>query len=416
MSSSYRRRQVVTAALVANALRPPSNSWLGAPAMLGGWLTTELAPHVLVGTVADELRELAGKRKDRAGLVLGAASALGLAQLVRQSAAAAQDVETGLRNGLGADYREHLHPQDSALDLSTPWRQLAFPFLIRNAEVETIRDVAYGEGKLARLDVYRRRGPVTGGAPVLLHVHGGMWMGGDKRYEGLPLLLHMAARGWVCVSVNYRLSPRDPFPAQIIDVKRAIAWIREHAGEYGADPSFLAVSGGSAGGHLAALAALTPDDPAYQPGFEQADTSVQAAVPHYGIYDFAAVSGADHAVKRRDRFLSRYVLKKDPVADRGDFERASPVLRASAAAPPFLVVHGTHDTGVDVTEARYFVQRLREVSREPVVYAELPGAQHAFDVFPSIRSAHVVGAVERFLRWTLAAHRAERPVGGAATG
>ena len=84
---------------------------------------------------------------------------------------------------------------------------------------------------------------------------------------------HLAAQGWVCVAINYRLAPRDPFPAHIVDVKRAIAWIREHIAEYGGDPSYLAITGGSAGGHLAALAALTPNDPAYQPGFEDADTS-----------------------------------------------------------------------------------------------------------------------------------------------
>src|SRR5699024_9791242 len=126
--------------------------------------------------------------------------------------------------------------------------------------------------------------------PVLLHVHGGMWMGSDKRYEALPLLYRMARRGWVCVSINYRLCPKDPFPAQIIDVKRAIAWTREHIAGYGGDPSFIAVTGGSAGGHLAALAALTPGAREFQPGFETAETTVQAAVPQYGIYDFTAES------------------------------------------------------------------------------------------------------------------------------
>ena len=72
---------------------------------------------------------------------------------------------------------------------------------------------------------------------------------------------HLAAKGWVCVAINYRLAPRDPFPAQIIDVKRAIAWIREHIAEYGGDPDYIAITGGSAGGHLTALAAVTPNDP-----------------------------------------------------------------------------------------------------------------------------------------------------------
>ncbi len=83
------------------------------------------------------------------------------------------------------------------------------------------------------------------------------------------------------------------------------------------DPGFVAITGGSAGGHLAALAALTPDDPEYQPGFEDADTSVQAAVPHYGIYDFAGATGHRRAEVLRDRFLGPKVLFKDPRARPG---------------------------------------------------------------------------------------------------
>jgi acetyl esterase/lipase len=410
---SFRVRQLATAALVGNALHPPSNYWLGAPAMVAGWLTSELAPHLLAVTAAQGVRELTRERKDPAGLALAGLSAAGLAVLIRQSVQSEQVVDLALRKGLGEDYRAHLSPQDSELDLGTPWQQLAFPFLVRNREVETFRDIPYAEGsKHTSLDVFRRRDGGRSGAPVLVHVHGGAWMTGDKQFEGLPILLHMAARGWLCVNVNYRLSPKHPFPAQIVDVKRALAWVREHAAEYGADPSFVAICGGSAGGHLAALAAVTPGEPDFQPGFESADTSLQAAVPHYGIYDFAAASGAERAVRRRDRFLARYVLKKSFAEHATDFESASPALRANQSAPPFFVVHGAHDTGVEVEEARHFVRRLRQVSQQPVAYAELPGTQHAFDFFPSIRSAHVVRGVERFLRWTLARHQAEAIASG----
>ena len=78
----------------------------------------------------------------------------------------------------------------------------------------------------------------------------------------------MVELGWICVSINYSKSPRSKFPAHIIDVKRAIAWVRENIADYGGDPDFIAITGGSAGGHLASLAALTPNDPMFQPGFE----------------------------------------------------------------------------------------------------------------------------------------------------
>ena len=412
---SYRRRQVVTAALTANALRPVPGYYTGIPAMFGGWLTSELAPHVLAFSAADTLREITRGGRDRHALALAGLSAVGLTALMLQAESAKKHVDDALCEALGADYLEQLQRTYTDLDLSTPLRQLAMPFRMGSDEVEVIKDVAYhgDHGRRGLLDIYRPRSSRREDAPVMLQVHGGGWTIGNKDEQGIPLMLHMAARGWVCVAINYRLSPRDAFPAHIIDVKRAIAWIRENIREYGADPAFLAVTGGSAGGHLTALAALTPNDPEYQPGFEDADTSVQAAVPFYGVYDFAAATGSRKARQMRDGFLGPRVLFKDPRQEIGHFERASPLLRVNAEAPPMFVIHGTHDTLVEVSQAREFVRRLREVSKNEVAYAELPGTQHAFDVFPSIRSAHVVRAVDRFLRWTYdraveAAERDER--------
>ena len=91
--------------------------------------------------------------------------------------------------------------------------------------------------------------------------------------------------------MNYPLSPKARWPQHLVALKRAIGWIRANIAEYGGDPSFLAVTGGSAGGHLSAMLALTGNDPALQPGFEYVDTSVQACVPHYGVYDFTAEDG-----------------------------------------------------------------------------------------------------------------------------
>ena len=105
---------------------------------------------------------------------------------------------------------------------------------------------------------------------MLVYIHGGAWVIGDKREQGIPMMHELAQRGWVCVAINYRLSPRATWPAHIVDCKRAVAWVREHIAEYGGDPGFIAVSGGSAGGHLSALLALTPNEPEWQPGFEDA--------------------------------------------------------------------------------------------------------------------------------------------------
>jgi acetyl esterase/lipase len=187
----------------------------------------------------------------------------------------------------------------------------------------------------------------------------------------------------------------------------AIRWIRAHVGEYGGNPEFLAVTGGSAGGHLSSLVALTANDPAYQSGFEDVDTRVDACVPFYGVYDFTNRFGQDPKDGMRP-FLERVVMKTRYQDDPDAFERASPISRIHPDAPPFFVVHGTHDTLVPVTEAREFVRLLRATSKQPVAYAELPTAQHAFEVFHSLRTRHVVEGVERFLTVLWARHLEER--------
>jgi acetyl esterase/lipase len=226
-------------------------------------------------------------------------------------------------------------------------------------------------------------------------------------------MLHLAAEGWVCVAANYRLSPRVTFPDHLIDCKLALRWIRENITEYGGDPDFVVVTGGSAGGHLAALLALTPNDPEFQPGFEGADTSVTACVPFYGVYDLAEVfdprDRAGAHGERVGRWFARRIAGATVEEDRERFVRYSPIAHVGPQAPPFFVVHGGRDNLVPAEQARRFVAALREVSREPVLYAEIPGASHAFEVFHSVRTENVVNGVDRFLAWLHSAHRARRP-------
>ncbi|WP_148572186.1 alpha/beta hydrolase [Nocardioides caldifontis] len=395
----YLRRQGVVAALAANALRPAPLYSAGVPAMFAGWLTSELAAHLTAATAVDTGRELVRGRPRRA--LVGAANLAALGYLLRQGGTSQHVFDKALAEALGEDYRSRLEERYDDLAWRTPVQQLLWPFRHHGpASFEVVKDVPYApeHGKRGLLDVYKPTGDVTG-APVLLQVHGGAWTLGTKDQQGLPLMRHMAARGWVCVALNYRLSPRDKWPAQIVDVKRSIAWIREHIAEHGGDPDFVAVTGGSAGGHLAALAALTPGDPEYQPGFEDADTSLQAAVPFYGVYDLAGATGSKAARKMRDTFLARWVFEADPRKDLTPYEKASPLLRVRKDAPPFYVVHGGNDTLVEVAQARAFVEALRESSEQAVAYSELPVTHHAFDVFPSIRSQHSVRHVDRFLRW-----------------
>lgn len=259
-----------------------------------------------------------------------------------------------------------------------PLRRILFlPFRVRPRSVERIANLSYGPfGRRNQLDLYRRRG-TAGRAPVLIHLHGGYYRGGRKSTQSMPMLHRLAARGWVTVSATYRLRPSAGFEDHVVDVKRLVAWVREHGQEWGADPDRIVLSGSSAGAHMSLMAAFTPDDPAYQPGFEGVDTSVSAVVSLGG-------------------YLRRYFDGRP---------ETSPTECARPDAPPVLVVHGDHDSVVPVDDARRFAERLREVSEQPVVYVELPGGQHGFDLFYSPRFEAVIAGVEAFAVRAFAAGR-----------
>ena len=230
---------------------------------------------------------------------------------------------------------------------------------------------------------------------------------GEKEQQAKPLMYHMAQRGWVCVAINYRLSPKSAFPAHIIDVKKAIAWVKDNIETYGGDPNYIAITGGSAGGHLSSLAALTPNRAEWQPGFEEVDTTVQAAVPFYGVFDFLDRNDIRPGMSMDD-ILGDRVLQCPRVGNEETWDAASPISHVGEHAPPMFVIQGTHDSLVWVEEARVFVNELRAVSKEVVVYGELPGAQHAFEIFHSVRTDHTVNAVAQFLEWAHAGWLAQR--------
>lgn len=388
-----------------NVYRPTyAPSRRAAVSFFAGWLTTELALHhiawqalaTLLFAWAGALHAWPGKL----GLVITVLSWVGLWRCYFGARDVEAVVERALCDGLGPDYRAKILPDVRAqFAPAVDWKQILLPFPMRHPEVERLRDIRYARaaGLNLKLDVYRHRSHPKD-CPTLLQIHGGGWVIGSKNEQGIPLMLQMASRGWVCVSVDYRLSPHATFPEHLIDLKRAIQWIRDHGVEYGANPEFTVVTGGSAGGHLAALVALTANEPEYQPGFEPVDTSVQGCVAFYGVYDFTDRYG----LRRHDglgKLLERRVMKASLDEAPEAYEKASPISRVRADAPPFCIIHGELDTLVCVGEARRFAEALRQTARSPVVYAEIPGAQHAFELFPSLRSMFVIHGVERFLAY-----------------
>ena len=136
-------------------------------------------------------------------------------------------------------------------------------------------------------------------APVLIFVPGGAWVHGRSMLQGSALMSRLAEQGWVCLAIDYRVAPHHRWPRHITDVKTAIAWARANVDKFGGDRNFVAVAGCSAGGHLSALAGLTPDDPQYEAKLpEGADSSVDAVVGIYGRYDWE-----DRSTPERDRFV-----------------------------------------------------------------------------------------------------------------
>ncbi len=157
---------------------------------------------------------------------------------------------------------------------------------------------------------------------------------------------------------------------------------------------------------MSALAALTAGDPVFQPGFEAADTSVDACLPFYGVMD---MTGTDAESGRYGpgllELLEKRVMKVKAADHPQLFADASPTRRVGPGAPPFFVFHGANDTLVPVDVARRFVEALRAVSKATVAYAELPLAQHAFDVMPSLRTRATTAGVVAFLDAVRASRR-----------
>lgn len=393
----------VTAAATLNAYRPLTrNGNLSVFAWAFGLVVTELPLQTLasqLGGLALTARRLSRPVRTLAWLVAGV-SALGLLNFSRAGHHANVPLTTALDTGLGPNRRT---------DSSGLWRRpggagtAKSPGLLRMLRIygDYAHDsnISYGEyGGANQLDIWRRPDlDRTGNAPVLFQIPGGAWTTGNKRGQAHPLMSHLAELGWICVAINYRHSPRNTWPDHIVDVKRALAWVKENIAAYGGDPNFVAISGGSAGGHLSALAALTPNDPKFQPGFEDADTSVVAAVPFYGRYDWYSIQDPGRA--QFVEVLERLVVKQKRSTHRQIYLDASPLRHVRADAPPFFVLHGTDDSLIPVIEAREFVEELRSVSKSPVAYAELPHAQHGFDIFGSPRADQAADAVARFLSW-----------------
>jgi acetyl esterase/lipase len=350
---------------------------LGTAIYVAGFVASQLpvplACYLLASTALclaqDELWSASGL----VGLALTLCALSGLGTLVARALPTRQVVERAMVAYALAEDRPGGPGSPSATSLGTRPMAAALlvPFLRRRRDVKRMADLAYGgAGRFQRLDLYRHRSRPEG-APVFVYFHGGHFHSGSKNREALPLLYRLAANGWFVISANYRLAPAAAFPDAHIDAKLVLAWVGKHVTAFGGDPRTIVIAGDSAGAHLAAFAGLTANDPTYQPGFEQADTTVTAVVGLGGYY------GPLDAAR----------------------PETSPLAHARDDAPPFLLFHGDRDSVIPVQSARAFAASLRAISHAPVELVELPGAQHAFDQFQTLHSMPVATAIEAFTAW-----------------
>lgn len=248
--------------------------------------------------------------------------------------------------------------------------------LVEEAERVSLEEgVVYGSGggRELRCDIYRPpAGARQTGAAVLL-VHGGSWRGGDRtqlRRYGWRL----GRAGYVGVAIEYRLIPETWFPGFLHDVKAAIRWTRSHSGDLGIDPERIGIHGNSAGGHLALLAAGTPNvgDLEGDGGNAGVGTEVAACSSVYGPSVFHL-----GAPQRGSRPADRVIKNPDSLQT----ARAGPVSWVTPAFPPSCLIHGTADELVPVaaTELMYEALRAAEVPAELHLY---PGQPHGFDAQP----------------------------------
>ena len=237
-----------------------------------------------------------------------------------------------------------------------------------------------------RLDLYTDR-VSAGPRPLVIHVHGGGWRGGHPRQAGQTILHHLARSGWVVASIEYPLSPEATFPEHLFGIDAAHAWLT--AKQPVAGPVIL--MGASAGAHLAAVAGLTR-------------SWVHGVVGLYGIYDFLNRDGL-----RPDwPLIPEMVMKTTPEADPELYRSASPFDLAHPGAPPFLLVHGTHDSVVPLAESAHFAHLLRSHGVLADVL-EVPWAQHGFDARAGRRARAVAGRIEDWLATTVLSSSRDGP-------
>ena len=242
-------------------------------------------------------------------------------------------------------------------------------------DIEALKNIEYKSinGKSLQLDIYRPFNIVKP-APLLVFIHGGGWKGGN-RADYLVYLLSFAKKGYITATVSYRLLKDGPYPACAIDITDAVKWVMANGEKYGYDPKRVALIGGSAGGHLALLAAYQwKSKNALKDSFRlaQEHPGIKAVVDIYGPVDLTTDYARNHPLVTN--FLAHSFSESPEL-----FSEASPIQYTDKSDPATLILHGTSDNLVPISQSILLKARLDSLG-VPCVYRPVPGWPHAMDV------------------------------------
>lgn len=263
---------------------------------------------------------------------------------------------------------------------------------------EDLKDVEYGQaGKVTlRLDAHIPDG--TGPFAAVILVHGGAWVGGDRIYNVEPLFKPLADAGFAWFSVSYRLAAdvlRNPVAAALQlgtaenDVRRAVAFVKEHASEYRLYPNKIVLIGESAGGQLASMAALRPD-----PG-----GAVQGVIAFYTPSDLSSLARTSGMIPDNVRDAVKGTTFDDILM--AGLKEFSPINYVSATSPPFLLIHGTDDNIVPIAQSERFCEKFRAVGAGCELY-RVEGGGHGVRAWQSMRLTDYKPFMVRWLRQVVA--------------
>jgi acetyl esterase/lipase len=343
-------------------------------------------------------------------------------------------VRADLAASLGSNWADRIPSQRRGRMVGRWWRGRLPTAPQPRLRQDVVFATVPGSGRNLLCDVWQPPADVPASGLAVVYLHSGAWCGFDKDFGTRPLFRHLAAQGHVVVDVAYRLFPETDIPGMVADAKRAVAWLQHHAADLQIQPDRIVLAGGSAGGHLALLAAYTHDDPTLTPAeLAGSDPPVCAVVSLYGQADLAA--HYDHTSQQKvcrpddpqpdwdappppwmlrlfGPDAARLGLQHVAAASRLDwlvggtpsqvpdrYAQLSPVHHVHPGCPPTLLVHGDHDEMAPVAAMRHLHRRLEQAG-VPVTAVYLPHSDHAFDLMgtawsPQARTA--IHILERFL-------------------